>query len=196
MLTGLFGEEKSAVDIHIQHAFPIIEVVVFGWDSTGDSGVGAQDIDFAEIFDNLIPGFLDALFVCCVALVRVEFCGRKTLFFDFGVDGFNGFSCTIQGKIDDCTMASRETESCEDLLTKTLRCASIQSTDILTAYRQECIIPSHDADFIVEGEARQSTDTSVSFSLVAEKLSWLNGFVEWAKGYRKAHVRRHSDDAE
>jgi len=41
MLTSLFGEEKSAVDIDIQHAFPIIEVVVFGWDSTGDSGVGA-----------------------------------------------------------------------------------------------------------------------------------------------------------
>jgi hypothetical protein len=126
----------------------------------------------------------------------VEFCGRKTLFFDFGVDGFNGLLCTIQRKVDDCTMASRETESCEDLLTKTLRCASIQSTDILAAYRQECIIPSHDADFIVEGEARQSTDTSVSFFLVAEKLSRLNGFVEWAEGYRKAHVRRHSDDAE
>lgn len=41
MLTSLFGEEKSAVDIDIQHAFPVIEVVVFGWDSTGDSGVGA-----------------------------------------------------------------------------------------------------------------------------------------------------------
>lgn len=107
MMTSLFGKQKSAIDIDVQHILPVIELIVFGSNSTSNSSIRTEDIDFAKVLHDLAEGFLDDGFVCCVAFIGAKVRWWKTPFFYFGVDGFDGLLSAVQGEINDCTMATR-----------------------------------------------------------------------------------------
>ena len=91
VLTSFLGKQKGAIDIDIQHTLPVIKVVVFGCNTTRDTSIRAQNVDFAEVLYDLGPGLLDGGFVCCVAFIGTQVCFGKVFFLYFGVNGFDGF---------------------------------------------------------------------------------------------------------
>jgi hypothetical protein len=66
-------EQERASEVDIYHPFEVFEGVFFCRGATSDACVGDEDIDGAEVLDDLIPGTLYAFLGRRITLVAVDF---------------------------------------------------------------------------------------------------------------------------
>ena len=65
-------EEEGSGQIDVNHALEVLERVVFCWCAASDPSVGDEDVDCAELLDDLVPSRLYTFFGRSVALVTMH----------------------------------------------------------------------------------------------------------------------------